>query len=89
VTRARVRVRGLVQGVNFRAETEARARALGVAGWVRNAGDGSVEAVFEGPRDRVESLLAWCRRGPSGACVDAVEVAWEEPRGEPAFRVAG
>jgi acylphosphatase len=87
VTRARVRVRGRVQGVFFRAEARARAQSLGLAGWVRNAADGSVEAAFEGEQERVESMLDWCRRGPAGADVDEVEVAWEEPRGESGFSV--
>jgi acylphosphatase len=85
--RARVRVHGRVQGVFFRAETRERARSLGVAGWVANAPDGSVEAVFEGERERIESLLHWSRRGPSLAVVDDVEVAWEKPQGETGFAV--
>jgi acylphosphatase len=76
-----------VQGVFFRAEAGARADALGVAGWIRNAGDGSVEAVFEGADEQVESLLAWCRRGPAGARVDEVEAVREEPSGEVGFQV--
>lgn len=83
--RARVVVRGRVQGVFFRAETRDRARSLGLSGWVRNAPDGSVEAVFEGQRERIESILDWCRRGPGLAEVDHVDVAWEEPRGEEGF----
>ena len=85
--RAYVRVRGRVQGVFFRAETRERARSLGVDGWVTNAPDGSVEAVLEGDRERVESLVRWCGRGPSLAEVEDVEVTWEEPRGEAGFAV--
>jgi acylphosphatase len=85
--RARVRVRGAVQGVFFRVETSDRARSLGVAGWVRNVPDGSVEAVFEGDAERVESMIAWCRRGPRGAAVDDVEVFEEDPQGEEGFVV--
>ena len=85
--RARVRVHGRVQGVFFRADTRDRAVSLGLAGWVRNAADGSVEAVFEGDGRRVESMVEWCRRGPSGARVDEVEVSWEEPVGEQGFAV--
>jgi acylphosphatase len=87
VTRARVQVRGRVQGVFFRAEARARAESLGLSGWVRNAGDGSVEAAFEGGPDRVESMIEWCRRGLVGARVDDVEVGYEEPVGESGFRV--
>ena len=85
--RARVTVRGLVQGVYFRADTRSRAHSLGVRGWVRNAADGSVEAVFEGDDERVDSMVAWCERGPAGAHVEDMEVTWEEPQGEREFRV--
>jgi acylphosphatase len=87
VRRARVRVRGRVQGVFFRVETRDRARSLGLAGWVRNCPDGTVEAVFEGESERVRSMVDWCRRGPPGATVDSVDVEWEEPEGEPVFTV--
>lgn len=87
MTRVRVRIRGRVQGVFFRAEARARAESLGVAGWIRNADDGSVEAVFEGADEQVEALLEWCRRGPAGALVDEVEAVREEPAGEPGFQV--
>ena len=83
----RLRVRGRVQGVFFRAETRARAESLGLVGWVRNAPDGSVEAAFEGEPERVESMVEWCRRGPDGAIVDEVETIAEEPTGESGFRV--
>jgi acylphosphatase len=85
--RVRVRARGRVQGVFFRAETRTRAGSLGLGGWVRNAPDGSVEAVFEGDPERVESMVEWCRRGPAGAVVDDVEVVREDPTGESGFRV--
>jgi acylphosphatase len=87
VTRARVRVSGRVQGVFFRVETRDRARSLGLAGWVRNCPDGSVEAVFEGDPERVESMVDWMRRGPSRASIEHVDVAWEEPAGEQGFAV--
>jgi acylphosphatase len=87
MTRARVRVQGRVQGVFFRAEARARAESLGLAGWIRNAEDGSVEAVFEGDEERVRSMVDWCGRGPSGAKVDDVEVEPEDPTGETGFNV--
>jgi acylphosphatase len=83
----RVRIRGRVQGVFFRGEMRERARSRGVAGWVSNLADGTVEAAFEGRRDAVESLLRWCERGPSGARVDDVLVDWEDARGETGFGV--
>ena len=85
--RAHVRVQGSVQGVFFRVETRDRARSLGVSGWVRNLQDGAVEAVFEGPEERVESMIEWCRRGPPGAGVESVDVDWEEPAREEGFAV--
>lgn len=85
--RAHVRVTGRVQGVFFRSETRERAASRGLAGWVRNAADGSVEAVFEGGREAVEALLRWCERGPRGAAVADVRVEWEDPRGEEGFRI--
>lgn len=81
-------MRGSVQGVGFRYATRSRAASLALGGWVRNCPDGAVEAVFEGPVERVESMVAWCRRGPSGARVDSVETAQEAPEGERDFRVA-
>jgi len=85
--RAQVIVRGHVQGVSFRAEARDRARSLGLGGWVRNTPEGSVEAVFEGEDERVDSMVGWCRRGPSGAHVEDVEVSWDEPQGEEAFAI--
>jgi acylphosphatase len=76
-----------VQGVFFRAETRDRARSLGLTGWVRNAADGSVEGVFEGEDERVESMVEWCRRGPRGARVDDVNVTWSEAQDEHGFAI--
>ena len=87
-TRVELRVTGRVQGVFYRAGTQRRATELGLAGWVCNLPDGSVEAVAEGPRPACEALVEYCRRGPSGARVDGIEAGWGEPRGElPRFAV--
>lgn len=86
--RAHLFVRGRVQGVGFRWSAELTARACNVAGWVRNRGDGRVEAVFEGEPAQVERAVEWCRHGPPGARVEDVEVAWEAPAGEDGFRIA-
>jgi acylphosphatase len=86
--RVRVHIRGRVQGVFFRAEARARAQSLALAGSVRNLPDGSVEAVFEGAEERVESMVDWCRRGPRGAMVESVETTREEPIGEVGFDVS-
>jgi acylphosphatase len=85
--RAEVTVRGMVQGVFFRVETRDRARSLGLSGWVTNAPDGTVRAAFEGDEERIESMVDWCRRGPSGASVDEVDVSWVEPEGEQGFSI--
>jgi len=85
--RVRARVIGRVQGVFFRGATEAEARRAGVAGWVRNCADGSVEAIFEGRREAVEALLAFVGQGPPGARVERVERTDETPRGERGFRL--
>lgn len=80
--RAYIKVYGIVQGVFFRSSMKRVADKLGVKGWVRNLPDGSVEAVIEGPRDRVEELIKWAHRGPPLARVDKVEVVWEQYVGE-------
>ena len=68
-------VRGTVQGVGFRAFVERHAHERGLAGWVRNRRDGSVEAVLAGPADGVDAALAALRKGPSSAKVTAVAVS--------------
>jgi acylphosphatase len=85
--RRRVVVHGFVQGVFFRDSLRRHAAQHGVAGWVRNNRDGTVEAVFEGERDGVESLVALCYRGPRGARVDRVEVTEEDVEGLAGFSV--
>jgi acylphosphatase len=87
VTRRRVVVHGRVQGVFFRDTVRRRASERGIAGWVRNNPDGTVEAVFEGEPDAVESMVRYAHRGPRGAAVERVEVADEEPEGLSGFAV--
>jgi acylphosphatase len=67
-------VHGTVQGVFYRASAEQEARRLGVAGWVRNLPDGSVELLVEGDDAAVEQMLTWAGRGPSRAEVTQVDV---------------
>jgi acylphosphatase len=69
-----VLVTGRVQGVGFRAACRRAATSAGVTGWVRNLDDGRVEAVFAGSGEAVETMVGWCRSGPGGAVVKAVEV---------------
>jgi acylphosphatase len=86
-TRAHVYVSGKVQGVYFRATTRDEARTRDVDGWVRNLPDGRVEAVFEGPREDVEEMVAFCHEGSSTARVEDVEVTYEDLQGEAGFEV--
>ena len=85
--RRRVLIRGKVQGVFFRDTTRRQAESRGVAGWVDNRSDGSVEALFEGDEDDVEAMIAFCRQGPRGAEVEGVEVSEERPEGLSGFEV--
>jgi acylphosphatase len=80
--RAHVIISGYVQGVWFRASTRDEATRIGVAGWVRNLPDGGVEALFEGEKKKVEEIIGWCHKGPSGAQVSNVEISWERYKGE-------
>ena len=80
--RAQVIIRGVVQGVAFRASTRSQAERLGVGGWVRNLPDGSVEALFEGEEKKVQAIIAWSRKGPLGARVTDVEIMWEPYQGD-------
>lgn len=86
--RRRVLVHGFVQGVFFRDTVQQHALAAGVAGWVRNNRDGTVEAVFEGDPEAVERLVAFCHEGPRGARVDRVDVEVEQPEGLDVFRIS-
>lgn len=71
--RRHVYISGRVQGVGFRWYTRAQARALDLAGWVRNLPDGRVEAIFQGARGNVEAMTEWCFSGsPSSRVKDVV-----------------
>ena len=89
-----LRIRGIVQGVGFRYSTCREARRLGLRGWVRNCADGSVEVLAVGDDAQLDALEDWCRRGPPGARVEAIEsspmrddaVARMQPPAGEAFR---
>ncbi len=85
--RKRVIVSGDVQGVFFRDTCRTVAQQHGVAGWVRNLPDGTVEAVFEGEEDAVERLVSWAHEGPPAATVDRVLVYDEPPEGLNGFEI--
>ena len=81
IVRARLVVRGRVQGVWYRGSMQEEARRLHVAGWVQNEADGSVVAEVEGERKAIDGVVAWARQGPTGARVLDVEIAWLTPTG--------
>jgi acylphosphatase len=85
--RRRVVAHGLVQGVFFRDTVRRHAQSRGVAGWVRNNRDGTVEAVFEGEPEAVERLVSFVHEGPSGAVVERVDVVDEEDEGLSGFAI--
>jgi acylphosphatase len=85
--RRRIVVHGRVQGVFFRDSTRQQAERAGVAGWVRNREDGTVEAVFEGDDEAVTQIVDWVRGGPGHADVERVDVTEEEPEGLAGFRI--
>jgi acylphosphatase len=80
--RLHVLIDGRVQGVFFRAHTRDEARVRGLTGWVRNLPDGRVEALFEGERPALTSMLAWCRLGPRYSYVDSVTEDWQPYQGD-------
>ena len=77
LVRAHVFIFGSVQGIGFRYSTKHKADVLGLKGWVRNYLD-YVEAVFEGPEDKVNEMVDWCKKGPPTARVDKVEIKSEK-----------
>ena len=79
--RAHIFISGRVQGVFFRDHTQRWASQLNLTGWVRNLGDGRVEAVAEGEKPGLEGLIGRLQEGPPLSRVDHVEVNWEEYQG--------
>ena len=80
--RIHIIVEGKVQGVWFRGSTEDEARALGLTGWVRNLRDGRVEVLAEGEEEKLDSLAAWCKKGPPGARVTKMDLNKGDYTGE-------
>jgi len=87
VSRKRVIVTGMVQGVGFRYYTEAQAGSLGLGGYVRNRSDGAVEAEIEGDDDAIERMLDWLHTGPRSASVESVQVTDLAEHGEASFSI--
>ena len=82
MTRADLLISGRVQGVFYRASAQQEAMRLGLVGEVRNLPGGQVEAIVEGPKERVEEFIDWCWRGPPSADVENVRVRWSKALGE-------
>lgn len=71
-----IRIYGQVQGVFFRFSAKEEADRWGLAGWVRNNVDGSVEAMVVGPKVKLAEFIKWCKKGPPSAGVENIEVDW-------------
>ena len=82
-----LKITGKVQGVWYRGSTNRKARELGLSGFVQNETDGSVYAEVEGPPEKVQALVEWCRRGPELARVEKVETEEGEWKGFRGFEV--
>jgi acylphosphatase len=78
VVQAHIFVEGRVQGVFYRAWIAKSAKKLGIKGWVKNRDDGLVEAIFIGPKPKIEIMLKECRKGPRLAKIKRINVYWEE-----------
>jgi len=76
--RAHVYIKGSVQGVFYRVWTKRCAQGLLLTGWVRNMEDGRVEAVFEGPKEKVEEMVEKCKKGPKFSKVEHIDVLYEK-----------
>jgi acylphosphatase len=82
-----VKIYGFVQGIGFRSYVARFAKKLDIKGWVRNAKDGTVEAIFEGKEELINKMLDACRKGPDLASVSKIEVKEESPYGFRDFEI--
>ncbi|MBN2395751.1 MAG: acylphosphatase [Candidatus Atribacteria bacterium] len=82
MVRAILKLSGRVQGVAFRYYARNKANQLGITGWIRNLDNGDVEAVFEGKNSLVLQMITWCKRGPSLAHVENIDIDWQTYTGE-------
>lgn len=77
---AHIIVTGFVQGVGFRKFVKHGASKLGLTGWVRNLPDGSVEALIQGQKEKIDTLIALCKKGPFLSEVEEIDLVWEETK---------
>lgn len=82
MTRAHIKIYGIVQNVGFRFYTHRKAASANLTGWVKNANGDQVEIVFEGDRGKIERCVEECKRGPLLSKVSKVEINWQKPTGE-------
>ncbi len=82
MVRAHLLISGRVQGVFYRMTCRQEGATRRLDGWVRNLPDGRVEALLQGPKEKVEDMIKWCYRGPNGAQVSDIEVTYEETDGD-------
>ena len=75
-------VHGSVQGVFFRSNAKREAESLGLTGYARNMGDGTVEVVAEGPKEKLDELIEVCKKGPEAAVVEKVNVKFDKATNE-------
>jgi acylphosphatase len=75
---ARIYILGFVQGVGFRGFVKSNARKLGLTGWAQNLTDGRVEVLAQGSKEKIESLIKICEKGPIISDVKSVAVIWEK-----------
>ena len=80
--RVQIDIKGIVQGVFFRASTVDVATAIGLKGWVKNQPNGTVKIVAEGNKEGIIKLYDWCKVGPKNAVVDSVDIKWESAKNE-------
>ena len=80
--KAHIFIEGRVQGVFYRDWTKRTAQEFDLTGWVGNLADGRVEAVFEGPKDKIEKMVKKCHKGPHPAGIEHIDVSWEKATGE-------
>ena len=85
--RYKINVKGKVQGVFYRSSTQAKAKELGLSGWVQNEEDGSVLIEAEGEEQKLQRLVEWCQQGPGAAVVNDVDYKEVEPQGKNGFEV--
>lgn len=85
--RAVIRITGRVQGVNFRNNTEKKARSMDLTGFVKNMPDGSVLIEAEGEEENLDQFIEWSQEGPRWSRVDQAEVQYIEPRNDQEFTI--